>query len=93
MSTQARNNVRVIGHGKRPLIFAHGYGCDQNMWRLLTPKFEADYRVILFDLVGSGRSDLRAYDRNKYATLQGHADDVLEILAEVADGTALPRTS
>jgi sigma-B regulation protein RsbQ len=88
-STKARNNVRVIGRGKQPLMFAHGYGCDQNMWRLLTPYVEADYRVILFDLVGSGRSNLGAYDRDKYQTLHGHAQDVLEILAEFAEGPAV----
>jgi sigma-B regulation protein RsbQ len=86
MSTKARNNVRVIGHGSQSMMFAHGYGCDQNMWRLLTPSFEDRYRIILFDLVGSGRSDLSAYDRAKYGSLHGHAADVLEILAEFADG-------
>jgi len=71
------------------MIFAHGYGCDQNMWRLLTPAFEADYRIILFDLVGSGRSDLSAYDRTKYGSLQGYASDLNEILAEFATGPAI----
>ena len=84
MSTKARNNVHVIGAGDTPLMFAHGYGCDQNMWRLLTPAFTDHYRIILFDLVGCGGSDLRSYDRKKYATLHGHAQDVLEILAEIA---------
>jgi sigma-B regulation protein RsbQ len=71
------------------MILAHGYGCDQNMWRLLTPAFADRYRVILFDLVGCGRSDLRAYDRTKYGTLNGHAEDVLEILREHADSPAV----
>lgn len=84
LTTQQRNNVRVLGRGERTMMFAHGYGCDQNMWRLLTPAFEDRYRIILFDLVGSGRSDLAAYDRTRYASLQGHADDVLEIIAEFA---------
>jgi sigma-B regulation protein RsbQ len=61
------------------MIFAHGYGCDQNMWRLVAPAFADTYRVVLFDHVGAGRSDLTAYDRAKYSTLQGYADDVLEI--------------
>jgi sigma-B regulation protein RsbQ len=81
-----RNNVHVIGDGERPLMFAHGYGCDQNMWRFLTPAFAERYRVILFDLVGCGKSDLSAYDYRKYDSLRGHALDVLEILHEVADG-------
>lgn len=66
-------------------MFAHGYGCDQNMWRLMTPAFEDRYRIILFDLTGCGRSDLRAYDFRKYESLAGHAADVLEILAEETD--------
>ena len=57
-----RNNVRVFGRGTRPLMFAHGFGCDQNMWRLVTPAFEEEYRIVLFDYVGSGRSNLDAYD-------------------------------
>jgi sigma-B regulation protein RsbQ len=71
------------------MIFAHGYGCDQNMWRLLTPAFEDDFRIILYDLVGCGQSDLSAYDRAKYAALNGHAQDVLEILREVGDTAAV----
>jgi sigma-B regulation protein RsbQ len=86
VSTQTRNNVRVIGQGSQTMIMAHGYGCDQNMWRLLTPSFEATYRIILFDLVGSGRSELAQYDRAKYGSLHGHASDVLEIIREFASG-------
>jgi sigma-B regulation protein RsbQ len=65
------------------MIFAHGYGCDQAMWRHVVPAFVEDYRVVLFDHVGAGGSDLAAYDRAKYGTLQGYADDVLEICAEL----------
>lgn len=89
MSIQSRNNVKVVGRGRRPMIFAHGYGCDQNMWRLLVPRFEERYRIILFDLVGCGRSDLQAYDRDKYATLGGHARDVVEILTAFAEEPAV----
>jgi sigma-B regulation protein RsbQ len=74
-----RNNVRVGGRGEQPMIFAHGYGCDQNMWRFVTPAFEETYKVILFDHVGHGQSDASAYDRAKYGSLDGYADDVLEI--------------
>ena len=74
-----KNNVRVLGRGQTPMIFAHGFGCDQNMWRFVTPAFEADYKCVLFDYVGHGRSDLAAFDRSRYATLQGYADDVLAI--------------
>jgi sigma-B regulation protein RsbQ len=89
LTIRARNNVQIIGKGETPIMFAHGYGCDQNMWRLLSPAFTERYRVILFDLVGCGHSDLRSYDRNKYGTLQGHAQDVLDILREFAAAPAI----
>ena len=78
-----RNNVKVFGHGQQPMIFAHGFGCDQNMWRFVAPAFEDEYRIVLFDHVGRGRSDLVAYDPDKYASLHGYADDVLEICREL----------
>jgi sigma-B regulation protein RsbQ len=74
-----RNNVNVFGKGEQPMMFAHGFGCDQNMWRLVTPAFEDHYRLILFDYVGSGKSDLSAYDASRYGSLDGYAQDVLEI--------------
>ena len=61
------------------MLFAHGFGCDQNMWRLVAPAFEADHRVILFDHIGSGGSDLSAYDPDKYDSLHGYAEDILDI--------------
>ena len=61
------------------MLFAHGFGCDQSLWRFVAPAFEADFRVVTFDYVGAGRSDRAAYDRERYATLGGYADDVLEI--------------
>ena len=71
----ARNNVRVSGQPDgRPIVFAHGFGCDQNMWRFVAPAFEADHRVVLFDHVGAGGSDLRAYDPERYGTLAGYAE-------------------
>jgi sigma-B regulation protein RsbQ len=86
MALQARNNVHVSGEGPATMVFSHGFGCDQNMWRLLEPTYAKRYRTILFDLVGSGESDPSAYDPVKYGTLQGYADDVLEIIAEFSDG-------
>jgi sigma-B regulation protein RsbQ len=74
-----RNNVRVFGSGSQPMLFAHGFGCDQNMWRFVTPAFEKDYRIVLFDYVGSGKSDLGAYDAARYASLDGYAKDILDI--------------
>jgi len=89
MSVRKRHNVNIYGRGETDIIFAHGYGCDQNMWRLLLPSFENDYRIIVYDLVGSGRSDLSAYDRKKYGTLEGHARDVLEIASELSSGPVI----
>ena len=74
-----RNNVKVFGNGTQPMLFAHGFGCDQNMWRFVTPAFADDYRIVLFDYVGSGKSDLSAYDERRYATLNGYAQDVLDV--------------
>jgi sigma-B regulation protein RsbQ len=75
----ARNNIKVFGRGTQPMIFAHGYGCDQHMWRFLTPAFEEKYQIILFDHVGSGNSEHFRYDFEKYNSLQGYADDLIEI--------------
>jgi sigma-B regulation protein RsbQ len=74
-----RNNVLISGDGPRTLLFAHGFGCDQGMWSSVAQAFESDFRVVLFDYVGSGRSDAQAYEPSKYASLDGYADDVLQI--------------
>jgi sigma-B regulation protein RsbQ len=76
----SRNNVKVAGRGTQPMLFAHGFGCDQNMWRFVAPAFEEDYRVVMFDYVGSGKSDLGAYDAKRYGSLEGYAQDVLDIV-------------
>jgi sigma-B regulation protein RsbQ len=77
-----RNNVRVSGRADgQPILLAHGFGCDHNMWRFVAPAFEDEYRVVVFDQVGSGGSDLSAYDSERYSSLRGYADDVLEICA------------
>jgi sigma-B regulation protein RsbQ len=80
MSVYQRNNVHITGTGPRTMVLAHGFGCDQNMWRFIVPAFQDDYRVILFDHVGAGKSDLTQYRREKYNSLEGYADDVLEII-------------
>lgn len=74
-----RNNVKVIGKGTQPMLFAHGYGCDQNMWRYVYPAFEEDYQVILFDHTGAGKSDESQYSYEKYNSLEGYSEDLLEI--------------
>jgi sigma-B regulation protein RsbQ len=76
----ARNKVKVSGRGAQPMLFAHGFGCDQNMWRFVAPAFEDEYKVVTFDYVGSGRSDLGAYDAGRYASLEGYAQDVLDVV-------------
>jgi sigma-B regulation protein RsbQ len=79
-----RNNVRQYGAATgQPMLFAHGFGCDQQMWRLVAPAFEHDHRIVLFDHVGAGGSDLGAYDRDRYGSLDGYAEDVLEICREL----------
>ena len=76
----ARHAVRVSGDpAGQPMLFAHGFGCDQTLWRFVTPAFADGFRVITFDYVGAGGSDRRSYDPERYATLGGYAEDVLEI--------------
>src|ERR1700754_894653 len=79
MSVLLRNNVQVRGKGSQAMVFSHGFGCDQNMWRFVAPAFEGDFKTVLFDHVGAGGSDLSAYDPVKYSTLAGYADDVVEL--------------
>ena len=80
---QKRNNVVTRGQGTQPMLFAHGFGCDQTMWRFVPPAFENDYKIVLFDYVGSGKSDWAAYDPERYGTLDGYARDVLEICRDL----------
>jgi len=86
MSIAQRNNLQISGNGTRTMVLAHGFGCDQSMWRLLAPSFHDEYRTVLFDHVGSGSSDLSAYDIDKYDSLYGYASDLIEIIREVAEG-------
>jgi sigma-B regulation protein RsbQ len=77
----ARNNVTASGRPDgQPMVFAHGFGCDQNMWRFVVPAFENDYRTVLFDFVGAGGSDLSAYDPQRYRSLEGYAADVIDVI-------------
>lgn len=84
MDTRLRNNVTVTGHADGPvLMLAHGFGCDQHMWRLVVPALAESHRVVLFDYVGSGRADPSAWDEQRYSSLEGYAQDVLEICEEL----------
>jgi sigma-B regulation protein RsbQ len=84
VDVRSRNNVTVVGppHG-RTVLLAHGFGCDQNMWRLVVPRLARDFRVVLFDHVGAGGSDVSAWSEERYSSLAGYAEDVLEICAEL----------
>jgi sigma-B regulation protein RsbQ len=80
----ARNNIKIVGTSDGPTVMlAHGFGCDQNLWRLVTERLAPRFRVVLFDPVGAGASDPAAWDEHRYASLQGYADDVLDIVREL----------
>jgi len=83
LSAVTRHNVHVTGTGPRVMMFAHGYGCDQMMWRHVSHHFETDFRVVLFDHIGAGGSDASTYDPQRYSTLRGYADDVVDIAREL----------
>jgi sigma-B regulation protein RsbQ len=83
MSIFQRHNIHIVGTGNKTMLLAHGYGCDQIMWRFLVPAFQNDYRIVLFDHLGAGKSDLSHYSREKYGTLDGYAQDVLDIIDAV----------
>jgi sigma-B regulation protein RsbQ len=84
MGVLERNNVRVAGRiDGQPMLLAHGFGCDQNMWRYIVPRFEDEFRIVLFDHMGAGGSDLTAYDGDRYSSLDAYAADVLAICAEL----------
>jgi sigma-B regulation protein RsbQ len=90
MDVLARNNVTLTGvPGAPAMVFAHGLGCDQSMWRHAAPAFEQDHRVVLFDHVGLGGSDASAYDPRRYASLDGYADDVVSLIEELGLGPAV----
>ncbi len=79
MNVVRRNNIAIKGTSSQVMMFAHGFGCDQNMWRYVAPAFEDNYKTVLFDQVGAGGSDLSAFIPQKYEKLEGYADDIIEI--------------
>lgn len=89
MSVLDRNRVTVAGDGPATMVFAHGFGCDQNMWRFVAPHYAERFRTITYDLTGCGRSDLSAYCRTRHATLQGHADDLLDLIDATGGGPVI----
>ncbi|MEU0759354.1 alpha/beta hydrolase [Streptomyces microflavus] len=87
MDVRSRNRVRVSGRSDGPaVVLAHGFGCDQNMWRLVAPVLERDFTVVVFDHVGSGRSDLSAWSEQRYSSLDGYVEDVLEVCRDLGRG-------
>ena len=83
VSTLELNNVKIEGAGTEAMVFVHGYGCDQTMWKFVEPEFRGDFLTVRYDLTGCGKSDMSRYDFAAYATLQGHVDDLLRILSEL----------
>jgi sigma-B regulation protein RsbQ len=83
MTATQIHNVKVFGNGQQPMLFAHGYGCDQKMWRFITPAFQDEYKIILFDHIGFGASDTSTYTIAKYSSLNSYADDILAICEEL----------
>lgn len=86
---QSRNNVKIIGDGKKTIVLGHGFGCDQKIWDFLIPYLKKDYKIVLFDYVGSGKSDVEAYDEERYTNLEGYSKDILEILNELNIGPVI----
>ncbi|QHF45421.1 alpha/beta hydrolase [Pseudomonas sp. S35] len=84
-----RNNVNVMGEGTSTLVFSHGFGCNQAMWAYLAPQFAERFRVVMYDLVGAGLSDLTAFDKTKYNALEGYARDLNEIIDAYAQGPVI----
>ena len=89
MDLSHRNNVHVMGNGPSTLVFSHGFGCNQAMWNALAPHFLERFRVVLYDLVGAGLSDLSAFDKAKYSRLDGYAHDLNEIIDAYAQGPVI----
>lgn len=83
MSIKSKLNAKTVGEGSPTLVFIHGYGCDQNMWRFVAPTFSSSYRCVLYDLVGMGGSDYSSYDLDRYASLEAHAGDLQALLEEL----------
>jgi sigma-B regulation protein RsbQ len=88
-SVVARHNIHVHGESGPTLVFAHGFGCDQNMWRFVEPAFRERFRTVLFDYVGFGQSDTTAFDAGKYASLDGYARDLAEVVSAVGAENAI----
>ena len=89
MDLRHRNNVSVMGSGTSTLVFSHGFGCNQAMWNYLAPQFCERFRVVMYDLVGAGLSDLNAFEKTKYSTLEGYARDLNEIIQAFAVGPVI----
>jgi sigma-B regulation protein RsbQ len=75
-----RHQVSRYGTGRNALVFAHGFGTDQHAWRYVAPAFAAGHQIVLFDLIGAGSSDKTAYDFARYHSLDGYADDLVQLL-------------
>ena len=84
-----RNNVQITGAGENQIIFGHGFGCDQLVWKEVVKEFNDDYRIITFDYVGSGQSDKGAYSKDRYSTLDGYKQDLIDVCDSLGEGTSI----
>lgn len=89
MNAIQRNNVHVVGEGGRTFLLAHGFGCDQKMWQFLVPHLKKHGRLVLFDFVGAGKSDISAYSSERYSKLDGYAQDILDVMEHFAEQPAV----
>ncbi|BDT92910.1 hydrolase [Nocardia sputorum] len=90
MEVLSRNHVTVRGKTGAPVVvLAHGFGCDQHMWRLVVPVLERDFTVVLFDHVGAGRSDLSAWNPRRYSSMDGYVEDILALVRELELGPVI----
>ncbi|XWK88475.1 MAG: alpha/beta hydrolase [Phormidium sp.] len=78
-----RNNIVILGEGEQTLIFAHGFGSDQTAWRHQVAAFQSSYKIVLFDHVGAGKSDMAAYSPRRYSSLYSYAEDLLELCSQL----------
>lgn len=75
-----RHAVQATGSDGPPLVFANGFGCDQNVWRAVAPAFASTYRVVRFDYAGAGAADVAAWNPGRHGSLHGYARDLLDVL-------------
>ena len=79
---RARYAIKTFGSTSNPMVFAHGLGCNQTMWKDVAPAFQSTHQIVMFDLMGFGNSDTSCFSYERYQTLEGYADDFIEVVEE-----------